>query len=248
MTYVPKVYKDRGGDRLLVVAGGDLDLTALVHLSDDFLGDVLADPWSGRVGSDPQCVAPAINVQVGGVARLVTGDDAAGSMAVNGVQLESVLNWRANNGGLVFEARLKVDAITAVALFAGLTDQAAALELPFQLAGGDALTSNASDAVGFLFDTNADTDQIWLVGVAADVDATKQNAAVAPVAATYITLRVEISSTGVATFFINGAPIGSAMAAAVTAATALTPVIAACARGAASRTVDVDYVRVQQNR
>lgn len=217
--------------------------TFYVEERDDFLGDVLADQWNGRVGSDPQCVTPTILAdQVRGVVRAVTGDDAAATMAVNGVQLERALNWSANQGGLVLEAKVKMSAITAAAVFVGLTDQVAALEMPFTLGAGNALTSNASDAVGVLFDTAADTDTWWLVGVAADVDAAKQDTTLAPVADTYETWRIELSSAGVATFYRNGVAIGTTMTGAVTASVALTPVIAAFSRGAASRNIDSDYI------
>jgi len=56
-------------------------------------------------------------------------------MAVNGVQIESGLNYKANAGGLVFEAKVNLSAITAVSLFVGLTDQTAALEAPVNASG-----------------------------------------------------------------------------------------------------------------
>lgn len=216
---------------------------------EDFLGDVLADQWNGRVGSDPQCVTPTILADTeSGVVRLVTGDDGGATMALNGSQLESSLNWRASADGLVFEARVRVSTTTFVALFVGLTDQNAALELPFELGGGDALTSNATDAVGVLYDVNADTDQWCLVGVANNVDAAKEFAGVAPGAGVFETWRIEITTAGVATFYRNGVKVGSAMVAAVTASVKLTPVIAACSRGAVVRNIDADYVTVGMKR
>lgn len=217
-----------------------------MRLWDDFVGDVLADQWGSAVGSDPQVVAPAVLAGGAHVMRMTTGDDAAATMAVNGVQLQSALNWTANLGPVVFEVRVLASAITAVAIFVGFTDQVAALEMPFTLGAGDVLTSNASDAVGFLFDTAADTDNWWLVGVATDVDATKQNAGTAPVAATYERLRVELAGA-VATFYRNGVKVGTAMNGAVSGA-ALTPVIAAFSRGAASRSIDGDYILVESER
>jgi hypothetical protein len=137
-------------------------------------------------------------------------------------------------------------------VFIGFTDQIAALEMPFTLAAGDALISNASNACGILFDTAADTDQWCLVGVAADVDAAKQFSGSAPVAATYETWRVEFSATGAtnasASFYRNGVLVGVVMANAIVGNTDLTPVVAAFSRGAASRNIDVDYVHVQCNR
>ena len=124
-------------------------------------------------------------------------------------------------------------------------DQLAALEMPVNSAGSvDTITTNATDAVGFMFDTNQATDNWWAVGVANDVDATLQNLAVAPVAATYETLRIDVSTAGVATFSRNGAVIGSTMSGAVTATVALTPVIAGFTRAAGSATIDAEFVRV----
>jgi hypothetical protein len=169
-------------------------------------------------------------------------------MAANGVQLEQSLNWKPSQGNLVFEARVKMDAITTVALFAGFTDQVSALEMPATLGGGDALTTNLTDGVGFLFDTGADTDTIWLVGVRNDTDAAKQDSGLAFAADTWRTLRLELDSAGNATFFVDGVQRGTAMANATTAAVALTPVIAGFSRAAASRVFTVDYVLVQADR
>lgn len=224
--------------------------TSIVELKDDFLGEEIDGyKWQSLIGSDAECRQATVRAdQYGGVVRLTTGDDAGATMAINGVQLHSQLNWRANGGGLVWEGRVAIDAITAVAVFIGLTDQRAALEMPFTLGAGDVLTSNASNAVGVLFDTGADTDDWWLVGVAADVDATKQDSAVAPVAGTFETWRIELNSAGVAHFYRNNVLIGTALSDAVTPSVLLTPVVAAFARGAASRNIDVDLLNVAQQR
>ena len=224
--------------------------TSIVELKEDFLGEEIDGyKWQSLIGSDAECRQAIVRAdQYGGVVRLTTGDDAAASMAVNGVVLHSQKNWRANGGGLVWEARVAIDVITAVAVFIGLTDNRATLEMPFTLGAGDALTSNATDAVGVLFDTGADTDDWWLVGVAGDVDATKQDAGVAPVAGTFETWRIEINAAGAALFYRNNVLVGSAMTAALTASALLTPVVAAFARGAAGRNVDVDLINVAQQR
>lgn len=226
-----------------------------VAFFDDFLGDVIADQWNVRVGSDASgnvpgaaIAAAAGNVQIGGVLRLVTGD-ATASMAVGGVQLEQVLNWQASNGGLSLEARLNLADSTSVACFIGFTDQAAALEMPIQsAASADTLTTNASDAVGFLFDTSMVNDTWWLTGVMADTDATAQNSTFAPVNGVFETLRVEVSASGAAAFFRNGKPVGVRMANALTSGADLTPVVAMFPRTTAVRTLDLDYVHVAMNR
>lgn len=233
------------GNNNIRINGRELHFQRLV---DDFTGDAVADQWGSQIGSHGSVAAPAINSQIGGVVRLVTGADAAGTMATNGVQLQSELNWAANQHGLSIEFRLKVNNITDVAIFAGFTDQIAALEMPFTLGAGDALTSNATDAVGVLFDTGADTDNWWMVGVANNVDATKQNAGVAPAAGTFETWRIVLANNGQATFFRNGTLVGSSMNGAVTASGALTPVVAAFSRGASSRAIDVDVIKVEQLR
>lgn len=218
------------------------------RLFDDFLGDVIADQFGVRKGSDAACADFAIAVAVNGTLAATTGAGAGASMAVNGVQLEHELNWKPNQGNLMFEARVKMSAITTVALFVGLTDQKASLEMPATLGSSDALTTNFTDGVGFLFDTSADTDNIWLVGVAADTDATKQDTSLAFVADTYRTLRIEIDTSGNATFFVDGVQRGTIMASATTATVALTPVIAGFSRAAASRVFTADYILVQADR
>lgn len=222
------------------------DVTGLL-LDDNFLGlSIDTTKWQTTLGSDPQCAA-AIYEENSGTLRLTTGDDAGATMALNGVQFNGALNWRPQNGGLVFQTAIKLSANGNIAVFCGLTDQRAALEMPFTLGAGDTLTSNASDAVGFLYDTAADTDYLHMVGVKADVDAIKQNTGAAILTATWTILRIEVSTAGVARFFVNSALVGTAMTDAVTPTAILTPVIATLARSSTGKNVDVAYVRVAQD-
>jgi hypothetical protein len=240
------------GTAWIVTGFGDTrpGLTSMMELRDDFLGaEIDGYKWQSLIGTNASTrQAIVLASQTGGAVRMTTGADAGATMALNGAQLHSDLNWTAANGGLVFEAMTKVDAVTAVAIFIGMTDQIAALEMPFTLTAGDVLTSNASNAFGILFDTDATTDNWWLVGVAADVDATKQNTALGPSAATYDTWRIEVDAVGAATFYRNGTAVGTALAGAVTPAAQLTPVIAAFSRGAASRNIDTGAILVRQQR
>ncbi len=214
---------------------------------DDFLGDVIADQWNVQVGNDSLPPSAAIVVGLNGFVRLTTGNDAGASHATNGVQLEGQLNWQADQGNLVFEVKLKSNAVTALALFVGFTDQVAALEFPATLTT-TTFTTNAADAVGFLFDTNATTDTIRLVGVKATVDAVHQDTGYALVADVYTTLRVEVDELGNATFFRNGVKVGTQMVNAVSPDVPLVPVIATFSETTTSRLVDVDYVIVGQSR
>lgn len=244
-------------------AGGDGKQIALpspltVTQFDDFTGDTInSDLYANPTkGSDAATVDFAILTnQNGGWLRGTTGAGAGGTMAVNGIQIYGNKNWQANNGNLAFETRLKISAITNICLFAGFsTTSAATLEAPFTLSGA-ALTSNAVDGTGFLFDTAATASTIKLVGVANNVDATTQEASqstsiltTAPVAATFITLRVEVAPNGSAVFYINGRQVGSRMTGAITASVAVAPTISIFTRSAASATLDVDYLHVASNR
>lgn len=222
---------------------------SMVSLWDDFTGDSVDAQWDAKTGSDGSVVTPTVNAQVNGVVRLTTGAGATTTMAVNGVQLQRFLCWKSNQGHLCLETRIKLSAITNICVYAGFGDQVASLGMPINSASsGDTITTNISNGCGFMFDTAMATANWWLVGVAADVDATSQNSTIAPVVATYEVLRIQLSTTGVATFFRNGKQVGTTMTGATTATTSLTPIIAAFTRSAASATVDLDYVAVMANR
>lgn len=228
----------------------DLPSPARVSVFDHFAGSGQAfsttpvDGWLSRKGTT-NTVDWTVTEAVGGTVVGTIGDTTA-SMAVSGVQLSRGLNWKANQGGLTFEARVKISQITTIAVFVGLTDQVSALEMPIQsAASANTLTTNATDGVGFMFDTSMTDDKWWLVGVANNTDATHQNTTFAPVADTYETFRIELSAAGVATFFRNGNQVGTAMAGAVTATVALAPVIAGFNRTtSATPTITADYVHV----
>lgn len=219
---------------------------------DDFTGGTqafsttLVNGWRSRKGSDAQCVDWTVtDSAIDGTCVGTIGDTTA-SMAVSGVQLDSGLIWKANQGELAFEARVKMSQITTIAVFVGFTDQVAALEMPIHsAASANTITTNATDGVGFFFDTSMDGDTWWGAGVATDVDATHQNFGVAPVADTWETLRIELTTAGAAKFFRNGKQVGSLMTGAVTATVALTPVIAGFNRNTSGTpTLTADYVHV----
>lgn len=235
------------GKRLIGRSG--VDPMPLAELGDDFLGDVIADQWGVTKGSDAAAVDfAALASGTGGVVRATTGAGAGASMAANGVQLHSFLNWKASSGDLAMTARLKMSAIATIAVFVGFTDQIASLEMPIHASGsGNGLTTNATDAVGFFFDTSMTDDVWWCSGVKADTDATPVSTALAPVADTYQQFRVEVDTAGTATFYIGGRSYGT-VANAVTTSVALTPVVAAFRRSAASATIDVDFIHVESGR
>jgi hypothetical protein len=221
--------------------------TSKVSLFDDFLGDVIEDGWSAAKGSDAEAVIAAIVAgTTSGAVRLTCGDTV--TVAESASSLTHGLNWKAANGGLVFEAKITpVSSVANVAYFVGFTDVLATttLEEPITLSG-TTYTTTATDAVGFVFDTAATTDVWYGMGVANDVDGTAV-ACSAPTAGTAQTLRIELSVAGVASFYIDGVYQG-AVAAAVTPSVSLTPVVEIMARTTAVKSIDVDYISVSMTR
>ncbi len=220
----------------------------VVVWQDDFLGDLVKDEYTLLSGSDAQALDPVISAAKNGVLRLTCGDDATTTMAVNGSQLAMALNWDASvaNSSLFMEARIKVSAITNIVFFVGFTDSLS-LEMPFTISG-TTVTSNATDAVGFVFDTNQTTDRFYAVGVDTNTDATAQLLDTAPVAATWIRLGVRLWDDGEAEFYIDGVKKGTTMTAAATPTVDLTPTIAVFSETTTSHTLDVDYITVSMAR
>ena len=246
-----------------VIAGGAVGAQMVypggarkVVLFDDFLGGAqvfsttVVNGWLSRKGTT-NAVDWTVTAASGGTVVGKVGDTTA-SMAVSGVQLDSGLHWLGSQGNLVMEARVKTGIITNIAWFIGFTDQVGALEMPIHsAASADTITTNATDAVGFMFDTSMATDNWWLVGVANDVDATAQNVGSAPVADTYQKLRVELSTAGVATFYIDGVQVGTTMTGACRTTVKLTPVLAGFNRttsNGATTILTADYVHVSADR
>jgi hypothetical protein len=206
-------------------------------------------PWILDHGSDGSAADPVIASEEFGVMTLVTGAG-DGSTAEDASVMWMHVPVQADSGGLVFETRLHIDtAITNVAVFAGLTDNAA-LEEPFTNAA-DVITSTATDGVGFLYDTDATTKEWWMVAVDSDNDDTGNAATgTAPTADTYQVLRFEVSSDGATIlFYIDGTLEGTFSGSfGVGASANLYAGICACGDGTASKSVDVDYVWVSHNR
>jgi hypothetical protein len=224
------------------------DASAKCTFFDDFLGDLLVDEWTAITGSDPQAVAVAIVAGVvNGTAAMTSGDSNPGVTAADAAGVTLGRNWLASQGGLVFEARVQLDAITTVYAFVGFTNTIA-LERPIESNGTTGLTATAADAVGWLFDTTGTDPDNWMTaGVKATV-ATARTKGTAPTAATYDLLRVEISTAGTASFYQNGNLIAT-VANSVTVSVNLTPVLIVMERAVAgTRKLTADYVYVQQNR
>lgn len=227
-----------------VEVDSDIVETLPAELYDRFLTGGSLAAYALFNGSDAQAVDPVIAANA---LSVVTGDAGSGD-AADASQLIGATGYTLAGGALTLEARLKLSAITNVAFFFGLTDQKAALEVPIvSAASANTITTNATDAIGFMFDTAMSADNLWLTGVNNDSDETAQNTAIAPVADTYVTLRIVTNTAGDATFYINGVAVGSVMTTAAATGVTLYPTIVASARSTASRTLTADYLYLRQD-
>ncbi len=209
---------------------------------DEFDGSALLGTWGVNKGSDAGAANFAINAALSGTIRGTTGAGAGATMAVNGVQVSGHLNFQANAGNCEFGYRVKLGAITTVALFVGWTNQVAALQMPINGAGGgNGFTVNANDCVGMLFDTTMTNAAWWAASTKGGIATAGINSGVSPVAGTYDDVFVQVDASGNASFFLDGQSVGTIQGA-VTANVPLAPVVAAFRRSAASTTVDADYI------
>ena len=217
---------------------------------DDLLGAALRGEIAGA--AENSGTAAVVAGQAGGVAEVTTG-----ATSGNRAQLHMGLNFKPSAGGLVFRTRVKsVSAITARALFIGFTDTVSQ-ENPIEIGASDAVTSSATDAVGFVFDTDATTDKWFVAGVKADVDtgltAVKlDNVQQAPVADEWQEFVVEINAKGDAVFSFGrnldegkyGVREVARIESCVTPGTLLTPIVLIETRASAAKSAYVDYFDV----
>ena len=236
-----------GGDYAIDV--GNLPVIATAqYWFDDFLGDAVFGQYTEISGADGQAVQTIVQEQYG-VYQLTSGD--VGDTPVNDLEAITLsLEWQADQGSLVMEVRLHMDtAVTTSAMCIGFNDDVSTVEMPFKIVG-TTVTSNAANAVAFCFDTDADTDEWYFLGVDGDTDATG-NAITgrAPVADAYQVFRIEIDAGGeVARGYINGVLEGELTANAVLITALLAPWIGVDSHTNASRIVDIDYIYVSAGR
>lgn len=214
-----------------------------VHFFDDFMGDTInLDLYV--VNADGGGTAFAHNAQHNGVIR-GTGDGTDGDIT----NIYSPPMWRADAGGLTFEAR--VNFITSLAdgeTFIGLSD-AATDENPIQVSTVDALTTTASNAVGFTY-TGAGTANWKAVSVNGDADGTvitcNTGGVTTPVVGTWQTFKIHVNADGDADYYIDGVHQGTE-ALAVSASTLLN-IFVAQEEGGTARSTDIDYFEVWAGR
>lgn len=174
-------------------------------LVDDFLG-VTLDPtkWILKHGANG-VVNPtdfAITTpKAGGFAVGVTGSAGSGTMALNGISISSAQNYRADKDGLAAEVAINVSSAVGVVICVAFTDQVTALEMPITYSGTTP-TPVATDAFGFIFDTNSTNDKWTMFGIANDVAVSKETTTAA--SPTTQRLRISADTDGIANYYING--------------------------------------------
>jgi hypothetical protein len=229
--------------------------TAKFTLYEDFFGTWAigdagpADTWSTTAGAGTaNAVATTVAASLNGTVTLKSASD-DGTHAQNCSTFTGInLGWKANQGGLAMEARLKLSDVSEAVLFVGFTDTiSTTVELPIFLVAAD-IDSDATDACGVGYDVDGTTDQFFHGGVKNGTDTVPAYSGSAPLDDTYFVVRVEVDTSGAVQGFINGKAIGAPVAAAVTATVALTPAIIVGNRSANQVTATIDYIWVQQNR
>lgn len=207
---------------------------------EDWNGAAIGSAWTVALGTPGGGARAPAATLINGELNLVLGDTTPSTQDANGVQIDRALALRADRATphqpLEIEAEIRVTNATGLCFFFGLANRIGApVGVPFTLSG-TTLSSPQANAVGFLFDTSADTDVIHCVGAKAGVDATPIATAIAPAGGTNYVLRIELEVGGRASFFIDGALVG-VMANAVTATAWLTAHLSAFSRSTVQKSL-----------
>lgn len=210
-------------------------------------GDSLAH-WVMFNGTDAQAMDPVIS---GGNLYFETGNAGTGFAADGSQAISNTtdLLLRPNDfADIFFIVRFRITTSIIAAAFIGLTDQNAALEIPLEMPAGS-LVSNASNAVGFLFDHGNGGGSNWrLVGVRADVDKTVQDTGIPMVVDQVYTLEAVINGVDAdTTFYIDGVQVGTTMTGATSPGTNHRPTFAVTSRNTTTTTAEVSrtYIRAR---
>lgn len=146
------------------------------------------------------------------------------------------------------EMRFQLDVVTTVAINAGFSDAVSegTGALPFTI-NGTTITDTASNAAMFCFDTTQTNDYWYIVNTKANTEGgTILASTYVPVAATDVTLKVSLDSSGNARYYYNGVSVGY-KASATTAATPLIPYFGIRNNSAAAHVATLKYVRCWQD-
>jgi hypothetical protein len=155
--------------------------------------------------------------------------------------------FRAADGGVVMEARLKVAAITTSALFVGFTEtlDATTPVMPAEFATATMTYNGTGAIVGLQWDADGTTNDWRAVfgdggAVKSNADANGTRAYEAAVNDEWDVIKVEVSADAVARVWLNGRVIKE-ITSAVTTTDLLFPVVMVENRSGASNALEIDY-------
>lgn len=205
--------------------------------------DQIAITGDKTLVTDANCTAWAITAAKGGTIQGAVNTTTGNVASISFGELV----YEADQGGLYFEARVNLSAITTFRAFFGLVDAKsyATTVIPFSISATTVTSNVTGDGIGWLFDTAA-TSVTWNpVAAKATVANTLSFNGPAPVAATFDILQIAVDTLGNAEFFVNDQFKGS-LANALTATVRLCPMFSLQCVGAANRNANADYVFASQ--
>lgn len=221
----------------------DFSSRDVVHYFHDF-GETtfLTNPWTVAAGAT--ATTWAITVAENGLLRGVSGTTAATS----GLQLMSpAFFFGDRNCGC--EVRYKLSAITEVRTEIGFVDAAPAVNTSIVNNLSTPTFNTAAEAAIYLFDdaSSVVTSGLYTDGSGAIAAAKTATTTGRPTAATFTTVRVQVIGDTV-TCWVDGALLVEGSAQAIEGGTALRFVFSQKTSNTASKNIDIDYVRMWQDR
>ena len=213
--------------------------------------------WFASAGSDGDATAAAHQDSPEGVAMMGSGDG-------NGTEDGSVLCLRTlargalvSEGGIVFETRVALDALTGCSQWIGLSDVLGtnAERLPHTVDSGTVADGGltVTNVAGFSFSSDATATTCWTItsekaGAIGNSEA-EEALDVGPTADTYQILRIEVDADGTIRYYVDGV-LKSTRSEGIATTAVLIPLIGMDSGTDAQvvRDLSIDYILFEGNR
>jgi len=226
----------------------------VVHTFDDFNGDtIVTDFWTTNAGTGATAFAIPSTPLLGGAISGATGTNGTASNRV--VNLYGPPIYKGDNN-VGMEIRFKIDAVTYIEFAAGFIDTHSTITTPVVLIQDidtPSFASGVGDAALVGIDTAETLTTLALCGVGSGglVSAWKEDiGTVTPTAATYGRIRLQLSGNNVMARYWEGNAPGTIVTktTGIEGGTLIRPIIAISGPSTSSRTYDIDYWRIWQDR
>ncbi len=220
--------------------GNNIVISSGVYMFEDFMGTAVNDSWLYSSGTNADCV---LTVAQNGTCVGTTHADSGYADDHVGIYGNGVM-WSADQGGLVFEARLHLtDITTSQTVCFGFTDTATPES--WGTVSGDTWTITADDTVAFCFDDTGTTDEWTALGtdsVGGDATGIGVTGTV-PANTTFHVFRTYVdASTDEAFFWIDGTLVATLTGDVILESTLMTPFFDLDNSGGAVDLVTIDYI------